>query len=209
MANTDRLKLKFTTWYCDKEPYGFVEFMQATTAVMRSIDHGNEVEDYLDIKLDRVRHVDMMVSSIIDDDPDFFDPTDGVNTDANLSSASSNVATSGASTRGSVLSVETVQASQSQSSMILKSAGPYQNFSEGARALDLMMYSVLITNVIRSKHVILECTNKPSHIQGICLLYKHCDITRNHRISQAFANMDSLSYMAEMHKCGPRIQLGE
>ena len=72
MANMDRLKLKFTTWYCDKEPYGFVEFMQATTAVMRSIDHGNEIEDYLDVKLDRARHVDMMVSSIMDGDPDFF-----------------------------------------------------------------------------------------------------------------------------------------
>ena len=80
MANMDRLKLKFTTWYCDKEPYGFVEFMQATTAVMRSIDHGNEIEDYLDVKLDRARHVDMMVSSIIDDDPDFFDSLDHLDT---------------------------------------------------------------------------------------------------------------------------------
>ena len=69
--------------------------MQATTAVMRSI---NEVEDYLDIKLDRVRHVDMMVSSILDSDPDFFDPTDGTNTDPSPSAASgeatSNVTTS-------------------------------------------------------------------------------------------------------------------
>ena len=76
--------------------------------------------------------------------------------------------------------------------MILKSAGLYQNLSEEARTLDTMMYSALITNVVGSKHVILECTNKPSYIQGMCLLYKHCDITRNHRISQAFANMDAL-----------------
>ena len=176
MANMDRLKLKFTTWYCDKEPYGFVEFMQSTTAVMRSIDHGNEIEDYLDVKLDRARHVDMMVSSIIDDDPDFFDPTDGGDTGANPSGASGETEASSNNTTSStstVLTVETVQASQSQSSMILKSAGPYQNLSEGARNLDTMMYSVLITNVIGSKHVILECTNKPSYIQGMCLLYKH------------------------------------
>ena len=115
-----------------------------------------------------------MVSSIIDGDPDSFDPTDGGNTGANPSGASGETEASSNNTTSStstVLTVETVQPSQSQSSMILKSAGPYQNLSEGARALDLMMYSVLITNVIGSKHVILECTNKPSYIQGMCLLY--------------------------------------
>ena len=110
MANMDRLKLKFTTWYCDKEPYGFVEFMQATTAVMRSIDHGNEIEDYLDVKLDRARHVDMMVSSIIDDDPDFFDPLDHLDTKTSGApgegDTSSTVTTRSTSTRGPVLSVE-------------------------------------------------------------------------------------------------------
>jgi hypothetical protein len=75
MADLDRLKLKFTPWHCDKEPYGFLSFMQSNTAVMRSLQHGADIENFLDIKLQRKTIQAMMVSSIINDDPDFAIPT--------------------------------------------------------------------------------------------------------------------------------------
>ena len=48
-ADLDRLKLKYVTWYCDKEPHGFVAFMSNCAAVTRSLGFGMEVELYLDV----------------------------------------------------------------------------------------------------------------------------------------------------------------
>ena len=61
MADLDRLKLKFTPWHCDKDPYGFLSFVQSNTAVMRSLQHGADIENFLDIKLQRKTIQAMMV----------------------------------------------------------------------------------------------------------------------------------------------------
>ena len=61
-ADLDRLKLKFNPWNSDKED--FTMWMMGVMAVVRSLRHGNELEDWLDIKLDRVIHQSMMVSSL-------------------------------------------------------------------------------------------------------------------------------------------------
>ena len=75
MANSstelDRLKLKYVPWYCDKEPLGFVQFVDNCTAVTRSLSNVLEVEAYLDAKLSRTTYQAMSVSSIISDDPNF------------------------------------------------------------------------------------------------------------------------------------------
>ena len=68
-ADLDRLKLKSNPWNSDKED--FTIWMMGVTAVVRSLRHGNEIEDWLDVKLDRDLHQAMMVSSLITDDPDF------------------------------------------------------------------------------------------------------------------------------------------
>ena len=50
--------------------------------------------------------------------------------------------------------------------------------------------------MIGSKSVLLDCTQDQSYIQGMCLLYKHCDISRNDRIHNAFNGMDSFRFKA-------------
>ena len=71
LAEVDRLKLRFEDWFCDKEPYGLVPFMDSMSSVITSLRHGDEVEDFLDKNTDRRIFRSMMVSSLITDDPDF------------------------------------------------------------------------------------------------------------------------------------------
>ena len=200
MADLDRLKLKFTPWYCDKEPYGFVSFMQSNTAVMRSLSCGSDIEDYLDIKLGRTAVQDTMVSSIINDDPGFARsiemPTQSGSQGEEATSGDSELIYSSVNTTRSAAPASTTsgQSKKSQATTILPSAGSYYALSTGARQLDVMMYSVLLCNVIGTKRCVIECVKEHSYIQGMCLLYKHCDITRNDRISRAFTGMENIRF---------------
>ena len=143
MADLDRLKLKFTPWHCDKEPYGFVSFMQSNTAVMRSLNCGAAIEDYLDIKLGRTAVQDMMVSSIINDDPDFARPiempTRAESQGEEATSGDSELIYSSVNTTGSAAPASTAsgQSKKSQATTILPSTGSYYALSTGARQLDV------------------------------------------------------------------------
>jgi hypothetical protein len=199
MAELDRLKLKFTPWYCDKEPYGFVSFMQSNTAVMRSLNCGAAIEDYLDIKLGRTAVQNMMVSSIINDDPDFALPIEmpaQAESQGEVTTGDTELLYSSVNNTTSAAPASTVsgQSKRSQATTILPSAGSYYSLSTGARQLDVVMYSVLLCNVIGTKRCVIECVKEHSYIQGMCLLYKHCDITRNDRISRAFNGMDNIRF---------------
>ena len=50
-TDLDKLKFRYVPWYFDKEPHGFVHFMSNSAAVARSLQHGSDIEDYLDTKL--------------------------------------------------------------------------------------------------------------------------------------------------------------
>ena len=97
---------------------------------------------------------------------------------------------------GSAAPASTVsgQSKKSQSTTILPSTGSYYALSTGARQPDVMMYSVLLCNVIGTKRCVIECVKEHSYIQVMCLLYKHCDITRNDRISRAFTGMVNIRF---------------
>ena len=75
-TDLDKLKLRYVPWYCDQEPHGFVHFMSNSAAVTRSLQHGSDIEDYLDTKLTRQVHQQMLISSVISNDPDFSMPDD-------------------------------------------------------------------------------------------------------------------------------------
>jgi len=204
MADLDRLKLKFTPWHCDKDPYGFLSFMQSNTAVMRSLQHGADIENFLDIKLQRKTIQAMMVSSIINDDPDFAIPTGlaptasaGSDGEGSEEATSGDLLYSSVTTGAAPASTTSGQSKRSQATTVLPSAGSYYDLSTEARQLDVMMYSVLLCNVIGTKKCVIECVKEHSYIQGMCLLYKHCDITRNDRISRAFTGMDNIRFTGD------------
>ena len=188
----DKIKLKFEPWHCDKEPYGFVNFMESASAVIRSAKHGNELEDYLDVKLDRGTFQPMMVSSILENDPDFAEPVQ-VDQIGDPATTARRLFTT---TPMTVRSVESLRAA-SQRADILPSAGSYFDLSAGALTLDRMLFSVLLTLVIGSKGVLVRCVKRQSYIQGMCLLHKHCDITRNDRITLAFDKVDSMKFSGD------------
>ena len=74
MASLEKFKLQSATWDSDKEPNRFVQFMYLISAIIRSIAHGNHLEDWLDRKLGRARHQGMTTPSFLSDDPEFQQP---------------------------------------------------------------------------------------------------------------------------------------
>ena len=167
-----------------------------------SLHHGTDIEDYLDIKLTRQMHQQMLISSVISDDPDFVMPSDHPEMMQTMfadgeeeeqsgdTDSMANVTVTSGATGRTVRSMDSLRRAQSQSTTALPSAGSYYSLSAGACKLDRMQFSILRTLVIGTKCVLLDCTQDQSYIQGMCLLYKHCGISRNDRIHNAFNGMD-------------------
>ena len=74
MASLDKYKLSSVTWDSDKEPGRFVQFMMLMSAMVRAIAHGSEIEDFLDKKLGRQKHIAVSTPSFLSNDPEFRRP---------------------------------------------------------------------------------------------------------------------------------------
>ena len=187
-GDLDKLKLRFIEWLSDKDD--FVHWMRSVTAVVRSIRHGDELEDWLDVKLDRSTFQPMMVSAVITEDPDFAMPAqvDGIGDPLPPETVTRTLFDSPRTVR----SVQSLRATNQTAA--LPSAGSYYSLSTGARHLDRMLYSILRGLIKGSKAVLLDCTHIQSYVQGMCIIFKHCDINRNDRISRAFDGVDGLKY---------------
>jgi hypothetical protein len=184
-ASLDRFKLSQHTWDSDKHPARFYQFMTSMSAMVRSINHGAEVEDYLDKKLDRRRSEHLTVPSFISDDPDFAPmPTlPDEDEDPPSSAASTSLGTESNTTIGSAA---------------LGSAGSYWSLSEEARQLDAMLYSILQMSVTGSKNILITCCGGVSYIKAMCVLSRHSDISRNDRMTKAFTVMDDLKFSGDV-----------
>ena len=53
MAPMEKFKLSALTWDSDKNPAGFNKWMMHFSSLVRATEHGPELEDFLDAKLDR------------------------------------------------------------------------------------------------------------------------------------------------------------
>jgi len=71
MASLDKFKVSAAQWDSDKEPTRFVDFMFIMTALVRSLDQGNTLEDWIDRKLGRSRHQHVTTPSFVASDPEF------------------------------------------------------------------------------------------------------------------------------------------
>ena len=63
-----------------------------------------------------------------------------------------------------------------------------------ARELDGTLFNVLRLAVKGAKNIMLDCVQFPSYVQGIIVLFRHADISKNDRITRAFESMDALSF---------------
>ena len=189
MASLEKFKLQTATWDSDKEPNRFVQFMYMLSAIIRSIAFGSNLEDWLDAKLGRSRHQGMTTPSFLSQDPEFQPPAER-SADTGAAGELSDTASTVSGAAASATSV-----SSGSSHATLGSAGTnYWDLPAESLSLDAHLYNVLKMCVKGSKNVLLQCVKFPSYIQGMCILYKHCDISRNDRISRSFDDMDTLSY---------------
>ena len=188
----DKLKLKFEPWFSDRDE--FTAWMNSVTAVVRSLKHGDELENWLDVKLDRGGFQAMMVSAIITDDPDFALPMSGAQPEASDPDPGTVTRTLFSETPRTVRSVHSLRTANL--SAPARTAGSFYNLSVGAQNLDRLLYSIIRGLVKGSKSVLLECTQIQSYAQGMCLLQKHCEIARNDRIKCAFEALDGMKYKA-------------
>ena len=187
MASLDRYKLSSEQWDSDKDPEGFPSFMYTMSAMVRAIAHGNELENFIDRKLDRARGQSVTIPSFLLDDPDFgANPEDAAEAEGAEESTTDTSASvsSGNTTMGSV--------------SLHPAGSSYWALSSECRDLDGMLHSVLKMSIKGSKKVLLECVQFPSYIQAICVLYRHSDISRNDRITRAFDVVDQLSFNGDV-----------
>jgi hypothetical protein len=75
MASLDKYKLTSVTWDSDKSPTKFCDFMFEMSAMVRAIDHGNILEDFLDAKLGRAVHQHVTTPTFLSNDPEFVKPS--------------------------------------------------------------------------------------------------------------------------------------
>lgn len=186
-SDIERLKLKFETWNSDRDD--FILWMNSVTAVVRSLKHGAELEDWLDRKLERNLFQAMMVSAIISDDPDFQRKQQVDSIGDPIQTVTKSLFQE---TPRTIRSVQSLRAHQSLSTG--KSAGSYWDLPQGSLTLDRTLYSVLLGLVKGSKRVLIECTEIQSYVQGMVLLQRHTEILRNDRIARAFEGLDTLKY---------------
>ena len=74
MASLDRFKLSSVSWDSDQDPCGFLSFMFVFSSMVRALDHGNDLEDYLDLKLGRAAHQSVTTPGFLSEDPEFVRP---------------------------------------------------------------------------------------------------------------------------------------
>jgi hypothetical protein len=197
MASLEKFKLNAASWDTDKDPGGFPEFYYSMSSTVRGLKYGDEVEDYLDAKTGRVKLKSATTPSFIDLDPDFAmpqHPDDSVSTNNaepdNLPPAPGPMSAPSHAMSGAT-------AASGVSGMLMP-AGSYWDLSTEARALDVYLYSVLKICIVGGKRVLLECVKYPSYIQGMCILHKHCDISKNDRITRAFDGVDRVTFNGDV-----------
>jgi hypothetical protein len=194
MASLDRFKLSSVQWDSDKEPGGFIDFMFVFASMVRALDYGNALEDWLDVKLDRSKHQHVTTPGFLSDDPEFVRPAVPADHRADDELSDDAVDSGG---RGS----QSYSRSSVAGSATLAATGTnYFDLPAGAQTLDAQLYNVLRMAVKGGKRVLLECVQFPSYVQAICVLFRHADISRNDRITHAFDGMDQLVFNGDVLK---------
>ena len=202
MTTLDKFRLTAVTWDSDKEPNGFHKWIGLMGSLVRSTAGGEALENFLDAKLGRNIAKTATVPSFLQD-PDFDPPpvippdleTDGAEA-ATSAAPDDDGSEAGFITQGSVTGGEAQD--PIKLGRLLPAATPYRSLPQESRTLDGLMYNVLKMNVKGTKSHLIDCVSFPSHVQAVCVLYNHQDISRSDRKTQAFAQMDNLQMKGDV-----------
>jgi len=202
MAKLDRIKLTSVTWDTDEDPLGLQPFMNHMGSIVAATEDGPPIQRFLEQKLGISSQDANIVASFLTADPDFQRP-EGENSNGDESPAQQESGVGDAESFASsrVPTSPTQSAASGGSTFQLEAAsGNYYDLSEKSRYLDAMLYNILRMNVKGSKSVLLDCVDFPSYIQGMCVLYKHVDISRTSRKTDALLAFDNFDYRGNVQK---------
>ena len=201
MASLEKFRLSQVSWDSDKDPGKFMEFMYLMSSLVRATAHGHVLEDYLDAKLGRCKFHQVTTPGFLSEDPEFRRPEspheeedeDSVNSSPLAARIRAQAARSEA--RESPSSPGGQASTSASGSAKLNHIGMnYFDLDLEARELDGTLFNVLRLAVKGAKNIMLDCVQFPSYVQGIIVLFRHADISKNDRITRAFESMDALSF---------------
>ena len=198
MASLDKYKLSSVTWDSDKEPGKFVNFMMLMSAMVRAISHGSAIEDFLDKKLGRKKHIAVSTPSFLTEDPEFRRPAEIDDDEGYDTDSVQNQPSLGGSPLQRRIDASRASGATSSRSTLQEAGSSYWELGDEVLALDATLYNVLKMSVKGGKSILLDCVQWPSYIQAMCILYKHSDISKNDRITRAFNTMDKLTYNGDV-----------
>ena len=189
IVSIDKFKLSSVTWDSDKNPTGFTKWMSDFGSLVASTEHGAVLEKFLDEKLDRKKHTRSTVPSYITADDDFADPD-------HVLPAPPQAEEQAEGEQPQVDEVESHSGPPKMGGGLRPSRTKYADFKAEEKALDSMLYNVLVMNVKGTKNEMLR--HVASYVQGVCVLYKHVDICAVGRKTNAFEQMDQLQFKGDI-----------
>ena len=192
MAQLERFKLSAVPWDSDKDPKLYYAWMDNVSSLVRSLNHGPDLEDMIDSKLGRKRASLQGVPNYLLNDPDFA-PTNA--TTATPPEESAEVDDTTSIQVGSASTFLSAAPSQAGSHFTLGSHSVrYADLPDEAKELDRTLYNIIRLNVKGSKQQLLICVTFPSYVQAVLILDKHMNISKMDRIMAAFTAFDKLVY---------------
>ena len=198
MASMEKFKLSALTWDSDKNPAGFNKWMMHFSSLVRATEHGPELEDFLDAKLDRRRSRHATVPSFIAEDDDFA-PV-GLADTTNTSSVSADTTGNGDSGDSESGTVQTTSSGRGSGRALNKAGKKLHEMDPKVQEFDQLLYNILSMNVKGTKNELLRHVSFPSYVQGMCILSKHIDICQTGRKTKAFDSMDELQFKGDIQQ---------
>ena len=193
----EKFKLSALTWDSDKNPAGFNKWMMHFSSLVRATEHGPELEDFLDAKLDRKRSRHATVPSFIAEDRDFAPVGLTPQTTSSVSADTTEKGDSGDSGSGIV---QTTSSGRGSGRALNKAAKTLDEMDAKVQEFDQLLYNILSMNVKGTKNELLRHVSFPSYVQGMCILSKHIDICQTSRETKAFDSMDELQFKGDIQQ---------
>ena len=218
MGTLDRFKFTSIAWDGDKEPHKFQDFVLRYDDVVRSLQHGRRIVEFIDFKLDRAAKSVLTVPSYLARDDDFAPPeelTNPYHTEHKAAMAADDYddiqhllgdspdAGNGDEDDANEDDVKSQAGSVTGTStrFELRTGRNYYTFlNSKERALDAWLFSTLRQSVKGTKSTLLNSVQSPSYIQAMIVLHQHMDLARNTRKTAAMDAIEKLEYKQNPQK---------
>ena len=217
MATLDKFKLTAAVWDSDKNPDGFLDWFKQICDLVRSLNGGNELVEWVYTKLGIQVRIPATTPAFISTDPEFDFPGSGTPVIAPSTPGPQPASipypsiggrpltpvpeTRGTGDAGSTSSItrslplRSQQQPSTTSSSNLRSTGvSWSELSAQAKELDKYMFSILGLNLKgRARTLLNSAGGYPSFVAAICILYKNMDLSKSLRRTNALLSITKIT----------------